>query len=900
MTDENKADDSNPKTLTLKRSSGRLEMKKTVETGQVRQSFSHGRSRAVAVEVRKKRSFGPGSAAGEAAPATPASTPAPASAPSAPSTRAAAATSREAAPQRSAPAPQTAGGSKTGVVLRTLSDEEKAARARAVGDAVRAEREARTKAEEDAARRAADERRFASERLEAERRAQEEAHRRKAEDDSRRRAEEEAARRLAPTPGIGETPLAPIPGMPVVPSRPALAVTPGAAVPVLVDDDDEAGRARRKGEVRAKAPVVRRDRDAGRRGSARITVVQALHAEEGIERARSVAAFRRQRERERRLQMDAAAEEKQAIVREVVVPETITVQDLASRMAVRVADVVKSLFNMGSPVTVTQSIDADTAELIVAEFGHKVKRVSESDVEIGLKGKVDDVGTTESRPPVVTIMGHVDHGKTSLLDALRATDVAAGEAGGITQHIGAYQVATPSGKRITFIDTPGHEAFTQMRARGAKVTDIVVLVVAADDGVMPQTVEAINHAKAAGVPMIIAVNKIDKPDAKPERVRNELLAHGIVTEENGGDVLSIEVSATKKLNLERLEEAILLQAEILELKANPNRAAEGAVLEAKIDRGRGVVSTLLVQRGTLHVGDIVVAGAQWGRVRALVDDKGKNVAKAGPAMPIEVLGLQDVPNAGDEFVVVENERRAREVTEFRTSRARAQRAAGFGRATVEQMISSIGTASAQQALPVVVKADVHGSVEAIVSALEKLSTSEVSVRMLHSGVGGITESDVTLAQASKALIVGFNVRANQQARELAKRDGVNIRYYAVIYDIVDDARAALEGMLKPMLRENFLGNAQVLQVFDISKIGKIAGCRVTEGLVKRGARVRLVRDNVVIHDGSLKTLKRFKDEVREVKEGLECGMAFENYHDLREGDVLEFYELEEVARTLGN
>ncbi|MSO69377.1 MAG: translation initiation factor IF-2 [Alphaproteobacteria bacterium] len=916
MTDENKADESNPKTLTLKRSSGRLEMKKTVETGQVRQSFSHGRSRVVAVEVRKKRSFGAGGAGEPAPAAAPAAAPPPApSTPSGPSARSAAKSEAAAPPpppplRAASPAPmqaqtqtssQSAASHKTGVVLRTLSDEEKAARARAVGDAVRAEREARARAEEDAARRAADERRFASERQEAERRAQEEAVRRKVEEDSRRRAEEEAARRLSPTPGVGEAPLAPMPGAPVVPSRPAVAAVPGAPpVPVLVDDDDEAGRARRKGEVRPKAPVVRRDRDAARRGSARITVVQALHAEEGIERARSVAAFRRQRERERRLQLGAAAEEKQAIVREVVLPETITVQELASRMAVRVADVVKSLFNMGSPVTVTQSIDADTAELIVAEFGHKVKRVSESDVEIGLKGKVDEEGSTETRPPVVTIMGHVDHGKTSLLDALRATDVAAGEAGGITQHIGAYQVETPSGKRITFIDTPGHEAFTQMRARGAKVTDIVVLVVAADDGVMPQTVEALNHAKAAGVPMIIAVNKIDKPDAKPERVRNELLSHGIVTEENGGDVLSIEVSATKKLNLGRLEEAILLQAEILELKANPNRPAEGAVLEAKIDRGRGVVSTLLVQRGTLHVGDIVVAGAQWGRVRALVDDKGKNVAKAGPAMPIEVLGLQDVPDAGDEFVVVENERRAREVTEFRTSRARAQRAAGLGRATVEQMISSIGTAAAQQALPVVVKADVHGSVEAIVAALEKLSTSEVSVRVLHSGVGGITESDVTLAQASKALIVGFNVRANQQARELAKRDGVNIRYYAVIYDIVDDARAALEGMLKPTLREHFLGNAQVLQVFDISKIGKVAGCRVTEGTVKRGARVRLVRDNVVIHDGSLKTLKRFKEEVREVKEGFECGMAFENYHDLREGDVLEFYELEEVARTLGN
>ncbi len=889
MTDEDKASDGEHKTLTLKRPSGRLEMKKTVETGQVRQSFSHGRSRAVAVEVRKKRTIGrgEGSAAGEGG------------AQAGPSAGRASAGS-EATTQRSA---QSAGAPKTGVVLRTLSDEEKAARSRAVGDAMRAERIARERAEEDAARRAADERRLAAERIEAERRAQEEALRRKAEDDSRRRAEEEAARRLTPASGAVELPIAVAPpsiGVAPQPQRAAPTV-PGAALPAMLEDEDEASRARRKGgEVqRPKAPAVRRDRAGQRRGSARITVVQALHAEEGIERARSVAAFRRQRERERRLQMGAAAEEKQAIVREVVLPETITVQELASRMAVRVADVVKSLFNMGSPATVTQSIDADTAELIVAEFGHKVKRVSESDVEIGLKGEVDDASLLAPRPPVVTIMGHVDHGKTSLLDALRETAVAAGEAGGITQHIGAYQVVAPSGKRITFIDTPGHEAFTQMRARGAKVTDIVVLVVAADDGVMPQTVEAINHAKAAGVPLIVAINKIDKPDANPSRVRTELLSHGIVTEEHGGDVLSVEVSAIKKLNLDKLEEAILLQAEILELKANPNRAAEGAVLEAKIDRGRGVVSTLLVQVGTLSVGDIVVAGAQWGRVRALIDDKGKNVAKAGPAMPIEVLGLQDVPDAGDEFVVVENERRAREVTEFRTSRARAQRVSMTGRATVEQMISSKGTAAELQTLPVVVKADVHGSVEAIVSALEKLSTSEVSVRVLHSGVGGITESDVTLANASKALIVGFNVRANQQARELARRDGVNIRYYAVIYDIVDDARAALEGMLKPTLRERFLGNAQVLQVFDITKVGKVAGCRVTEGLVKRGARVRLIRDSVVIHDGSLKTLKRFKEEVREVKEGFECGMAFENYHDLRDGDVLEFYELEEVARTLG-
>ncbi|MGD9538977.1 MAG: translation initiation factor IF-2 [Alphaproteobacteria bacterium] len=887
MTDENKATDGEPKTLTLKRSTGRLELKKTVETGQVRQSFSHGRSRAVAVEVRKKRSFSRGEAGadGEAA-AAPASAPRRAG-------------DAGAAGERHGQAASKAG---SGVVLRTLTEEEKAARARAVDDAVRAERVARERAEEEAARRAAEERRLASEHEEAERRAREETRRRLDEAEARRRSEEEAARRLQAS---DETEVAAPASLPAATTeagaatKRAAAATPAAPLPPMQPEDDEAGRARRKGEARPKAPVVRRDRDAARRGGARITVVQALHAEDGSERARSVAAFRRQRERERRHSLGLAADEKQAIVREVVVPETITVQELASRMAVRAADVVKTLFNMGSPVTVTQTIDADTAELVVAEFGHKVKRVAESDVEIGLKGEADVDSTLEARPPVVTIMGHVDHGKTSLLDALRETDVAAGEAGGITQHIGAYQVETPSGRHITFIDTPGHAAFTQMRARGAKVTDIVVLVVAADDGVMPQTIEAINHAKAAGVPIIVAINKIDKPDARPERVRNELLSHSIVTEENGGDVLSVEVSATQKINLDKLEEAILLQAEILELKANPNRAAEGVVLEAKVDRGRGVVTTLLVQRGTLRIGDIVVAGAQWGRARALIDDKGKPITEAVPALPVEILGLQDVPEAGDEFVVVENERRAREVTAFRTSRARAQRAAGTGRATLEQMFSTMGSETALQQLPILVKADVHGSAEAIVSALEKLSTDEVAVRVLHSGVGGITESDVTLAQASNALIAGFNVRANQQARELARRDGVDIRYYAVIYDIVDDVRSALEGLLKPAVRERMLGNAQVLQVFEISKVGKVAGCRVTDGVVRRGARVRLIRDNVVIHDGALKTLKRFKEEVREVKEGFECGMAFENYNDLREGDVLEFYELEEVARTLG-
>jgi translation initiation factor IF-2 len=885
MNDEGKAGDSGTKKpLTLNRP-GRLELKKTVDAGQVRQSFSHGRSRAVAVEVRKKRVIGRTGEAG----------------PEGGHEAAAGEEATRAAPRAQAAAERAGGaGGKHGVVLRTLTEEEKAARAKAVDEAVRAEREARERAEEEASRRAVEEARYAVERADASKRAAEENARRKAEEEARRKAEDEASRRLIAA-GMAPEP-EPEPILVLKPVRPAAATTvaasalpggrSGAAQPEMTEED--AARARRKGEARPKTPVLRRESE--RRRGARLTVVQALHAGEGDERARSLAAFRRQRERERRHALGEPEETQRPIVREVVVPETITVQELANRMAVRGADVVKSLFNMGSPATVTQSIDADTAELVVAEFGHKVKRVAASDVEIGLKGNDDERSALEARPPVVTVMGHVDHGKTSLLDALRQTDVAAGEAGGITQHIGAYQVSTPAGKKITFIDTPGHAAFTQMRARGARVTDIVVLVVAADDGVMPQTIEAINHALAAKVPLIVAINKIDKPDARPERVRTELLSHGVVTEENGGDVLSIEVSAIKKTNLDKLEEAILLQAEILDLKANPNRPAEGFVLEAKIDRGRGVIASILVQRGTLKVGDIVVAGAEWGRVRALIDDKGKPVVRALPGMPVEVLGLQAVPEAGDEFVVVENERRAREVTEFRAGRARAARTAQGTRGTVEQMFSTLG--AARQELPIIVKADVHGSVEAITHALEKLSTEEVAVRVLHAGVGGITETDVSLAQASRALVVGFNVRAGQQARELARRDGVEFRYYSVIYDIVDDAKAALEGLLKPTVREQFLGNAQVLQVFDISKIGRIAGCRVTEGVVKRGAKVRLIRDNVVIHDGSLKTLKRFKDEVREVKEGFECGMAFENYQDLRDGDVLEFYELEQVARTL--
>jgi translation initiation factor IF-2 len=643
-------------------------------------------------------------------------------------------------------------------------------------------------------------------------------------------------------------------------------------------------------------PTPTRGRDEPRRRTAKMTVVQALDSSEGNERVRSVAAFRRRTEKEKRaLMQDQSAQLK--IVREVTLPEAITVQELANRMAERGGDVIKALMKMGVMATINQTIDADTAELVVSEFGHKVRRVSASDVEIGIGGEEDTPESMVPRPPVITIMGHVDHGKTSLLDALRQTDVAAHEAGGITQHIGAYQVTVPSGQKITFIDTPGHAAFTEMRARGANVTDIVVLVVAADDGIMPQTVEAIRHAKAAEVPILVAINKMDKPEADATRVRRELLNHDLVTEELGGDVLTVEVSAKTRQNLDRLEETLLLQAEVLDLKANPNRAAQGAVIEAKLERGRGAVATLLVQKGTLHVGDIFVAGTEWGRVRALVDDRGNTIESAGPAEPVEVLGLQGTPQAGDVFSVVESESRAREITEFRQHTLRQKNAAAAARGTLEQMFSKIQAGEAKE-LAVVVKADVQGSVEAIVNSLNQLSNNEVAVRVLHSAVGGINESDITLARASGGMIIGFNVRANPQAREMAKRDHVDIRYYSIIYNVVDDVKAALSGMLAPTLREKFLGNAEIREVFNITKVGKVAGCMVTEGIVKRGAKVRLLRESVVIHEGTLKTLRRFKDEVREVKEGFECGMAFENYDNIEKNDVIECFEMEEVARAL--
>jgi translation initiation factor IF-2 len=601
----------------------------------------------------------------------------------------------------------------------------------------------------------------------------------------------------------------------------------------------------------------------------------------------------------RRMKDLNASEPKDKLIREVTIPEFITIQELANRMAEPARTVIAMLMKQGQMLKITDVIDADTAQLIAEELGHTVKRVAESDVEEGLFDKADDPSTLVPRPPVVTIMGHVDHGKTSLLDAIRSTQVAAGEAGGITQHIGAYQVSSPSHGKITFIDTPGHAAFTAMRARGAKVTDIVVLVVAADDGVMPQTVEAIQHAKAAKVPMIVAINKIDKPDAKPDRVRTELLQHEIQVESLGGEVLDVEVSATKKLNLERLLETIGLQAEILELKANPQRPAEGTVIEAKLDRGRGPVATVLVQRGTLKPGDIVVAGAEWGRVRALVSDTGMPVIAAGPSTPVEVLGFNGTPEAGDRLAVVDNEARAREVTDYRARQKReksAARSSGM-RGSLEQMMAQAKTAGRKE-FPLIIKGDVQGSVEAIIGALEKLGTSEVGARVLMAGVGGIAESDVRLAETSNAAIIGFNVRANKEARESAERAGIEIRYYNIIYNLVDDVKQAMSGLLTPMRRETMLGNATILEIFKVSKVGNVAGCRVTDGTVERGANVRLIRDSVVVHEGKLSQLKRFKDDAREVTAGQECGMAFENYQDMKVGDVIECYRVETIQRSL--
>jgi translation initiation factor IF-2 len=840
MTDTTKDKDTGKKKpLTLARP-GRLELKKTVEQGQIRQSFSHGRSKAVTVEVRKKRTYAPDAEGGMT----------------------------KVKPGE----PSTLSG------MDQLTADELAQRAKILKGAK------------------LDEERRRVEEAERTKREEEEREKREAEE-ARRKAEQDEAARTAATAAAAAAVVLPEPEKTETP-RPARAkAREGAAAAEEADESERRGGARKGAKADKARPALTLRKEDGARRRGKLTIARALD-DDGGERVRSLAAMRRARERERRAQQALAGHAESAkVIREVVVPEMITVQELASRMAERGADVIKALMRMGVMATINQPIDADTAEVLVGEFGHVVKRVSESAVEEGLAGDDDAPETLRARPPVVTVMGHVDHGKTSLLDALRETDVAAKESGGITQHIGAYQVTMSSGQKITFLDTPGHEAFSQMRARGAKVTDIVVLVVAADDGIMPQTIEAIHHAKAAGVPLIVAINKIDLPSANPDRIRSALLQHDVALEGMGGDVLSIEVSAKNRTNLDKLEEAILLQAEILELKANPDRAAAGIVIEARMERGRGNVATVLVQRGTLHVGDVFVAGAEWGRVRALVDDHGRKVKDAGPACPVEVLGLQGSPTAGDEFTVVENDTRARQVAEFRQRRMRDTANAAGVRGTVEQMLASIAAGEAKE-LPIVVKADVQGSVEAIVGALEKFGTEEVKARILHAAVGGINESDVTLAKASNGFIIGFNVRAHPQARDMARRDGVDIRYYSIIYDLTNDVKQALTGMLAPMMKETVLGQAELREVFNISKVGRIAGCLVTEGVVRRGARVRLLRDNVVIHDGALKTLKHFKEEVREVRAGSECGIALENYQDLQTGDALECYEVEQVARTL--
>jgi translation initiation factor IF-2 len=859
-----------PKTLTLKRAG--------VEQGMVRQSFSHGRTKAVVVEKVKRRVVGPAEAKA-AEPSAPTPSPAAAAAPR-PRGRA--------APGPAQAAPQAAPSKPSGVVLRTLTEEERSARAHALADAKVREAEERKIAEEEARRRAERETTEQIEREAAEARKREEEDRRRHDEEAKRKAEQEAKKRFGDEEAAkakAATPAASAPSAPAINTRTA----------VLEPDEEEAPRAARRGAGPARpAPAPKPTRSTAEKRRGRLTVVTALDA--GEVRERSVASFRR---RVQRLKGHAASEPKEKLVREVTIPEAITIQELANRMAERAVDVIKLLMKQGQMAKITDTIDADTAQLVAEELGHTVRRVAESDVEEGLFDKADDPETLRPRPPVVTIMGHVDHGKTSLLDAIRATNVAGGEAGGITQHIGAYQVATPSGAKITFIDTPGHAAFTAMRARGAKVTDVVVLVVAADDGVMPQTVEAIQHAKAAKVPIIVAVNKIDRPDAKPERVRTELLQHEVQVESLGGDVLDVEVSAKQKTNLDKLLEVISLQAEVLDLKANPDRPAEGTVIEAKLDRGRGPVATVLVQRGTLKVGDIVVAGAEWGRVRALVSDTGASIDQAGPSMPVEVLGFNGTPEASDRLAVVENESRAREVTAYRARQRReklAARASGM-RGSLEQMMTQLKTTGRKE-FPLVVKADVQGSVEAIVGALDKLATEEVAARVILSGVGGITESDVTLAEASGAAIIAFNVRAYKEARETAERLGIEIRYYNIIYDLVDDVKKAMSGLLPPTMRETMLGNAQILQIFSISKVGKVAGCRVIDGVVQRGANVRLIRDNVVIHDGKLGQLKHVKEDVREVTAGHECGMSFENYQDMRVGDVIECYRVEQVQRTL--
>ena len=818
-----------------------LGLRGSARPGNVKQSFSHGRTKNVVVETKRKRVVVPKPGAAKSGSGGAASV--------------------------GDPSRRPAGISDAEMERRLKALQ--AAKAREAEEAAQREAEEKARAEERERRRAE------AEAKEREQREAEEKARQKAEQEERRRIEaEEAAKRAA---AQAEAPA------PAQDNRPAKSAPSAPAPARRVEREADDRKSRSKG------------RDDGRR-SGKLTLNQALSGGEGG-RQRSMAAMKRKQERARQKAM-GGAQEREKIVREVQLPEAIVVSELANRMAERVGAVVKALMQMGMMVTQNQTIDADTAELIIEEFGHKVVRVSDSDVEDVIQQEEDKAEDLKPRPPVITVMGHVDHGKTSLLDAIRNAKVVAGEAGGITQHIGAYQVETGDGQTLTFLDTPGHAAFTSMRSRGAHVTDIVVLVVAADDAVMPQTVEAINHAKAAKVPMIVAINKIDKPAANPTKVRTDLLQHEVVVEQMSGDVQDVEVSAISGQGLDELLEAIALQAEILELKANPDRSAQGAVIEAKLDVGRGPVATVLVQNGTLRQGDIFVVGEQWGKVRAMENDRGERLKEAGPSVPVEVLGLNGTPEAGDVLNVVETEAQAREIAEYRQQAAKDKRAAAGAATTLDQLLAKAKADENVTELPILVKADVQGSAEAIVQAMEKIGNDEVRVRVLHSGVGAITETDVGLAEASGAPIMGFNVRANASARNTANQKGVEIRYYSVIYDLVDDVKAAASGLLSAEIRENFIGYAEIKEVFKVSGVGKVAGCLVTEGVARRSAGVRLLRDNVVIHEGTLKTLKRFKDEVAEVQSGQECGMAFENYDDIRAGDVIEIFEREEIQRKL--
>ena len=880
------------KPLKLK-SPNTLELKKTVETGQVYQSFSHGRKKVVTVESRRSRTFERNEAGRMKAVSSvpPAST-----------------DQKKTTPAKAKRPAQRSGQKPAGQDILTDAEREKRLR---VLEAARKADEERTileeqqrveeqaravRAEEERARRDA-ETACEREREERERREmEEEEHRVSVARSTRQKDEREAVDLARATADArrrrerGEDPVAI--------ARDAR----GKGEPTSVEEmlaNSLGGRVKqKKNNFQVKQTAKPSTEPARRRG--KLSIADALDEDRGA-RQRSLASVKRQREKQKAQERGGnvgGGRDGGRVVRDVTLPETITVQELASRMAERGTEVIKCLMKMGVMATINQIIDADTAELVIGEFGHTVKRVTDADIEDVLVSDDDTDDQLHSRAPVVTVMGHVDHGKTSLLDAIRSADVVSGEAGGITQHIGAYQVRLSSGEPIAFLDTPGHAAFTEMRLRGANVTDIVVLVVAADDGIMEQTVEAINHAKAASVPIIVAINKCDKADADPGRVKQELLQHDLIVEEMGGDVLAIEVSAKTRQGLDKLEEAILLQSEFLELKANPDRSAVGTVVESKLDKGRGALASVLVQKGTLRVGDVFVTGTEWGRVRAMVNERGQKVSTAGPSQPVEVLGLNGVPKAGEDFIVVEEgESKARTISDFRQQRAKELEIAKSSRGTLEQMLARLKDGSVEE-LPVVIKADVHGSMEAIATSLEKLATDEVKVTILHSGVGALNESDITLAHSTGALVLAFNVRANPQARDLARQEKVDIRYYSVIYNVVDDVKAALSGLLEPEQKEKFLGYAEIREIFKNSKAGRVAGCMVTDGIVQRGAKVRLLRDNVVIHDGTLKTLRRFKDEVKEVREGYECGMAFENYSDIQSGDQIECYLVEEIARTL--